>query len=231
MIRSFGWAAFALVAFAANGASAQNATPWSGSYGGLSAGIASVDNKIIQVQGTEFEKPTYSNTGRGFFGGIFFGHNIQWGSLVAGAEADFALASVRKKSFEKADPDDGMDSRLDAFSTVRGRLGFAASASVLLYATGGLALGQFSQIAGDTDTSPSGNKKWDKVDTSGMRDHWKVGWTAGGGVEMMVLGNWTVRGEYLYADFGTALSGNDYNLKDKYANSGHFGRVAVGYKF
>lgn len=230
MKRSTIIAALAVLPMSAAVAQAQSPTPWSGSYGGLSAGIASVNNKIIQVEGSEFEKPTYSNTGRGFFGGIFFGHNIQWGSVVAGAEADIALASVRKKSFEKADPDDGMDSRLDAFSTVRGRLGFAAGASVLLYATGGLAMGQFSQIAGDTDPSPSG-KKWDKADTSGMRDHWKVGWTAGGGVEMMVLGNWTVRGEYLYADFGTALSGNDYTLKDKYDNSGHFGRVAVGYKF
>jgi outer membrane immunogenic protein len=220
-----------ITAISAGAALAQGQGPWGGSYVGLSGGIASVDNKITQVEGNEFEKPSYSNTGRGFFGGIFFGHNIQWGSVVAGGEADFSLASVRKKSFEQADPDDGMSSRLDAFSTVRGRLGFAASSSLLVYATGGVALGQFNQIAGDTDPSPSGGKKWDKVDTSGMRDHWKVGWAAGGGVEMMILGNWTVRGEYLHVDFGTALSGNDYNLKDKYSNSGHFGRLAVGYKF
>ena len=31
----------------------------------------------------------------------------------------------------------------------------------------------------------------------------KAGWTLGGGAEFKVGGNWSVKGEYLYADFGS----------------------------
>lgn len=31
----------------------------------------------------------------------------------------------------------------------------------------------------------------------------KVGWTAGGGIEGQLMGNWTAKGEYLYVDLGS----------------------------
>jgi outer membrane immunogenic protein len=73
--------------------------------------------------------------------------------------------------------------------TLRGRIGFAWDRT-LIYATGGAAFAgaevTVCALAGCLSESNS-----------------VTGWTAGGGVEYAFLSDWSVKIEYLYADFGS----------------------------
>jgi outer membrane immunogenic protein len=77
--------------------------------------------------------------------------------------------------------------QLDWFGTARGRVGFLPTDRVLLYATGGLAYGHFSADA------PSLPATWGST---------RAGWTAGGGAEVAINHNWSVKFEYLHLDLG-----------------------------
>lgn len=99
------------------------------------------------------------------------------------------------------------------FATFRGRAGVLAHPQTLLYATGGLAVGEFKYTAqnttsvqvftpGLTGTTPLGaplvmaGAKASSSDT-------RVGWTVGAGVERKFSPNWSGKLEYLYMDFGS----------------------------
>jgi outer membrane immunogenic protein len=82
-------------------------------------------------------------------------------------------------------------------ASVRGRVGFLTSPSVLVYATGGVAWLHVESTG--TCTAFCGGFRPIAITNS----HTKTGWTVGGGLEAMLWGNWIARGEYRYADFGT----------------------------
>ncbi len=98
---------------------------------------------------------------------------------------------------------------LDYLGTVRGRIGYLVTPTLLLYGTGGLAYGGansstsvFQGISGPTFgiTTAFG--------TAGSYSDTLVGWTAGGGLEWMFAPNWSAKLEYLYYDLGTASYGS-----------------------
>jgi outer membrane immunogenic protein len=59
----------------------------------------------------------------------------------------------------------------------------------LLYATGGLAVGEVHA--------------WDDLFSASGSD-FRTGWTVGGGVEFAFARNWTAKVEYLHVDLGSA---------------------------
>jgi len=175
---------------------------------------------------------------RGFDGGGIIGYNWQFGSWVAGLDADIQGSSGSGYLTCAAVCNDAgattIDQRLSWFGTVRGRLGYAVGPA-LFYATGGGAYGEvtenFTQTAGTTAVSPSFS-------------HRKSGFAVGGGIESKLdifglLGpNWRTRTEYLYMDLGS--------VRDTFANSAvaggaaqtltsnlheHIWRTVVSYKF
>jgi outer membrane immunogenic protein len=92
------------------------------------------------------------------------------------------------------------------FGTARGRIGYAAWPTVMVYGTGGLAYGRFndsvSSIFTATKTIPvaffSSNSPTFDASTT------KTGWTVGGGIEGAVPSTHvTWKAEYLYMDLGT----------------------------
>ncbi|HJZ20457.1 MAG TPA: outer membrane beta-barrel protein, partial [Bradyrhizobium sp.] len=85
---------------------------------------------------------------------------------------------------------------LNALGTFRGRFGYVAGANGnwLLYATGGVAVGELHG--------------WDSFTPSSGTD-WRAGWTAGVGVETAFAPNWTAKLEYLHVDLG---SGQVFNV-------------------
>ncbi len=85
-----------------------------------------------------------------------------------------------------------LSQKIDWFGTVRGRVGFLATPTVLFYATGGLAYGDVNS----TETIGI-------VPVSFSRSDTRVGWTVGAGIEGAIGGNWTAKLEYLYMDLGT----------------------------
>lgn len=88
----------------------------------------------------------------------------------------------------------------DWLFTLRPRLGVVLGDSVLLYATGGLAV--TNEKVGQSATAVMGT-------INAAIDETRVGWVVGGGLEYAISRNWSIRAEYLHLDFGTASgSGN-----------------------
>ena len=158
-----------------------------------------------------------SGSALGFIGGGQVGYNLQTALLgfnvVAGLEVDFqGLANSKNTrqspfsaltlTFSGRDqyPTDSLTTvttSLSYLGTVRGRAGFLATPSLLLYGTAGLAYGEVN-VGLDL------YQRFGAAQGSGYSSHnsTSVGWTAGGGAEWMFLPNWTVKAEYLYYDLG-----------------------------
>ena len=164
----------------------------------------------------------------GILGGVQFGYNYQFSNnVVAGLEADIqggALSGTASAGGVAVEAVTGVpvtttstiSKRLDYLNTVRSRLGYLATPTMLLYGTGGFAYGNavltnsLSQIpldptgiAGVASATPSVSKTL-------------VGWTAGAGVEWMFHPNWSARVEYLYYDLGSVSGGAALLGSDKF---------------
>jgi outer membrane immunogenic protein len=105
---------------------------------------------------------------------------------------------------------------LDWLATVRARGGILLNPQLLLYGTGGLALGgsRYSNSTSTTSTITTlgGNVISGPTTTAAMangQNATRVGWTIGAGIEQKVTKNWSAKLEYIYVDLGsyTFLSG------------------------
>lgn len=130
----------------------------------------------------------------GLVGGAV-GYNFQFGQYVFGLEGSGAWADISGRGV--CGVGSAMPHRcggeISALGTVRGRVGYDLNTainpfgSVLVFASGGLAIGQV--------------KAWDDLfGTKGSRT--LTGWTVGGGVEAMLAQHWSVAIEYLHIDLG-----------------------------
>ncbi len=109
--------------------------------------------------------------------------------------------------------------KLDALGTFRGRVGYAAGANGnwLLYATGGLAIGDV--------------RGWDSLTPASGSD-WRAGWTVGAGVETAFAPNWTAKLEYLYVDLGNAQVFNIVpGVPESVGFTANIVRAGINYKF
>jgi outer membrane immunogenic protein len=173
----------------------------------------------------------------GFLGGLDAGFNWQSGSFVYGIEGDIAAARM-----EGSDVDEftfplfqnGLRTEYNWMGTVRGRLGVAAD-NLLFYGTAGVAFANFTDsITGQDVGSPT-------VDSFGQ-DFTKAGLAVGAGVEVAVTENITIKGEYLFANFGdTSFNVNEVSGSewfgpgtDAFSNIDHqvhAVRVGANFKF
>ena len=178
---------------------------WNGFYVGLNAGYTFGDSDNIRVASTPLlpglgirtwalsANAILPSRSDGFIGGGQIGYNWQFASnFLVGVEADIqgvatsggSTAALTAVPFAPAATIffTAYNARrnLDYLGTVRGRLGFLFTPTLLIYGTGGLAYGgvrndlslfQFSTIG------PFG------VGATGYSDA-RVGWTAGGGIEL-----------------------------------------------
>jgi outer membrane immunogenic protein len=91
---------------------------------------------------------------------------------------------------------------LSWLSTVRGRAGFVAQDRLLLFVTGGLAIGQ-ARTTGYVDLASAalapqfGTVRWGGSNTATM-----VGYSLGGGAEWALSDHWSAKAEYLWYDLG-----------------------------
>ena len=201
--------------------SAPNATTWNMNQ---SAGNASlVSAALLSGSG-------YNNGNAAFIGGGQMGYNWQvpYGGMgfVFGVEADIqgiAGSGANGSRWTAANTDrlgvpysllsnqDGR-STLDYLGTVRGRMGYLVTPTLLMYGTGGLAYGgvttNVSNYQSWADGSGAGQNF--QVIGNGSFSNTQVGWAGGGGVEWMFLPNWSAKAEYLYYDLGR-ISGTVVN--------------------
>ncbi len=150
---------------------------WTGFYVGVNGGGAFSDF-------TKGGKTAFGSPSGGMVGGTA-GYNQQYGHLVVGVEGDIDWADVSNKK-TLAGPVYTKGS-LDAFGTVRGRVGYAMD-RVLLFGTAGYAGGEVKTSLTDV---PNG---------LGFSDSsYRNGWVAGGGVEYAFTNNISAKAEYLYS--------------------------------
>jgi outer membrane immunogenic protein len=112
---------------------------------------------------------------RGFAGGAQAGYTWQTGAFVYGVETDLQLSGAEDTfaSYKFANP---------WFGTVRGRAGYALN-NVMFYGTLGLAYGG------------------GRIEVLGLSESkLHPGWTAGAGMEVSLLRDWSARAEYLFVD-------------------------------
>lgn len=180
-----------------------SAFDWTGFYAGVNAGYG-----WAKIESGGFVN---SDDFNGWLGGAQVGYNYDFGGFVLGVEGDIQLADVKYK--EDLGGGFGVEAGLEAYGTVRARAGIAAD-RFLPYITGGVAWGRGVIKATAPGASVSINDDF-------------VGWTIGAGLEYAVADNITLRGEYLYTDFGKADfgTGTDINLKTSVV------RVGVNFKF
>jgi outer membrane immunogenic protein len=158
--------------------------------------------------------------GSGGIGGGQIGYNFQFNNFVAGLEADIqsariagrgsfagaALAGVNVFGADTALTSVEHAKSLDWLGTVRGRLGYLVTPTLLAYVTGGLAYGGVSAST-NIHEQWSGPAYGSGLRSSGAVGHFsdtRVGWTLGGGLEWMFAQNLSLKAEYLYYDLGSA---------------------------
>jgi outer membrane immunogenic protein len=129
----------------------------------------------------------------GIIGGTL-GYNWQQGKWLFGVEGDYSWADIggSSNSCGASSPlPHACGTTLESLATVRARLGVVGgpTGNWLTYVTGGFAGGNVNA--------------WDNLFPASGSD-FRTGWTAGGGIELAVARDWSVKAEYLYVDLGSA---------------------------
>lgn len=186
----------------------------------LAANAADMSPKPV-YKAPAYAAPIYSWTGPyvGIVGGGSFGdisgynvggtlgYNWQMGAFVYGIEGDLSYTSNDGTI-------SGTNLTQDYMATVRARFGWALGQRTLVYGTGGYAGSNFkASVAGVSD------------------EKFRNGWTLGAGVEYALLPQWTVKGEYLYVDYGSQNYFAGTALARSISNTDSLFRVGLNYKF
>ena len=211
------------------GVSAQSADDkWTGyyigGYGGTTLGRPGINASTVYADEGYFENTsvaainadgTRSLRANGFTGGGQFGYNQQYGRVVVGAEADLGFQRLSEEATVSRQypccAGTGytltQEVKSNWIGTVRPRVGVAAG-SALFYATGGLAATDVKYNSTFTDT-------FDDAFETGEIKKIRVGYTMGGGVEVRATDRWSVKGEYLYSDFGrVSAQGSEFTTSE-----------------
>ena len=161
----------------------------------------------------------------GFRAGVYAGYNWQITNWVVGLEGSGAWANNTASAAgipgctiacNPGFPGPGVDLssvKLGWDASARVRVGYLVVPSVLFYGTGGVAwqsvqtLGFCQHTSADAVCTVAAGTPFDTQTNSRVL----TGWTVGGGVEAKIYGNWLLRGEYRYANFGTFNSVLPFN--------------------
>ncbi|MDO9415702.1 outer membrane protein [Pararhizobium sp.] len=195
---------------------------WTGFYAGVQLGGAFGDSGTFAVTPftgglqTAFAPGFSGDFDSGVVGGAHIGYDQQYGSWVVGGIFDISATDIgdiqQGRSITPATYTIGRD--LDYLATLRARLGYTVTDSMLAYATGGLAYG-------DVDFSYSQPGSGAVTTTSGGQDS-KFGYTVGAGLEAKLTEQVSFGVEYLY----TNLGGNDFRAN---LVGGAFGAGTTGF--
>ncbi len=202
---------------------------WTGCYLGINGGWIGSDESYETSYGllppanlaglpltqADFDplRRSFSSDESGGTAGGQFGCQLQWGAVVLGGEWDWNWSGLEEDDNALfgvtpivSDPTPPWPARtehhhkqLDWFMTARARLGWAAWDRLLIYATGGVAVGAYDAFTNVRFFDDLGNSL---THTGGYREK-RIGYTVGGGFEWAFANNWTAKAEFLYLDFGS----------------------------
>jgi outer membrane immunogenic protein len=221
---------------------------WTGCYFGANGGGAwnsgsfDITNNNPSFFGPAFASGAtpshYDETMKGGIVGGQFGCNYQAGALVYGAEADADWANLKGTQTINTNvapfvPGSGVASNsMQSIATIRGRVGYAFD-RLLVYATGGLALGNTDYFYRFTFPL-TGETYLNSYSAT------RQGGTAGGGVEYAFGGGWSAKLEGLWYQLngtvfqagnvtGTAPAGA-VHIVTANSDNGWMLRVGLNYK-
>lgn len=199
------------------------APTWSGFYLGIEGGGAFGTSNQIDAGPLGFGPTTNGYRISGGIVGGTAGYNFQSGPWVFGLEADVSWADITGHANEipPFTTSTVESTKVHWLETGRGRLGWAASQGILLYATGGVALASVEASA--TTTAPftlaQTNARW--------------GGTVGAGVEGMLGHGWSAKAEYLYVKLQSSTYFQTppptFNVRGDVPVDLHIFRVGVNY--
>lgn len=159
----------------------------------------------------------YSAGADGFIGGGQIGYNQQFsGNWVVGVEADIqgvaggSQSTSSSNAFKPVPPQFNLIATtvsatrsLDYLGTVRGRIGYLFTPTLLVFGSGGLAYGGvgsnvniFQAVSTAMPVNPG-------FGSTGGYSTTRAGWSAGAGLEWLFLPKWSAKVEYLYYDLGS----------------------------
>ena len=180
----------------ADGIPGSTAPPdWSGIYVGVQGGGAKADTGWFFPVDSFFTLIDGNRTFDTDPNGAFMGGHVTWnhqiGALVVGAELAIngtSLHQTRIGPFTPLFANDTFDTTITGYGTLTGRLGYACD-QFLFYGTGGFARGHadFRAVSGPPGAGVVGD----------VQEHLN-GWTAGGGVEYLLVENVVIGVEYDY---------------------------------
>jgi outer membrane immunogenic protein len=163
--------------------------------------------------------PPSGTNSRGGAGGGQVGCNYQTGQYVFGVEGDIDAmrlsGSVTTTSatgavivspggfFPSATLVANEQVSQNWLGTVRGRLGVVVQERLLLFVTGGLAVGDASTSGSISELNAFAPPGQVQLIWSGASSSTRVGYAVGGGAEYALFDRWSVKGEYLFYDLGT----------------------------
>lgn len=191
-----------------------------------------------------------TQNGSGVLGGVTLGYNWQRSAVVVGVEGDWSWSGI-KGTNSVAPPaafffpllTTTTETRTDWLATLRGRLGVLVAPQTLLFATGGLAIGDIKTSTSVVPSAVGVTCATNALCIAGSGSFIRAGWTAGAGIEQGIGNNWTVKAEYLHYDLGTVshdvieassafpLLVGAVGLKADTRVSGEIARVGVNYRF
>lgn len=209
-----------------------------GAIGGAAAGLLNGALGGINNVGAAglAQSGNRSHTQDGFIGGGQIGYNYQWGqSFVIGFETDIQGTGIRGSSqtVGGATANTGLlggivnlnttaiggsnvQAGVDWLGTVRGRVGYLWTPTMLAYVTGGLTYGgvyaKVTSSATNTNTAtlvlpapigPLSANISQSFIGGGQTSQINVGWNVGGGVEWLFMPSWSLKAEALYWNLGT----------------------------
>jgi outer membrane immunogenic protein len=175
---------------------------WTGFYVGIHGGYAWGDGTTENITGSA-NFPAGLIRDRhpsGPFAGGQIGANYQFGQWVLGVEADLAASGIEGHEVEESPVTAGVlshtNGRYPWIGTVTGRLGFAMN-NILFYGKGGGVWAGHESSSFTTNASGT-------VTTRASGSETISGWTAGGGIEIGLHPNISIKAEYDHYDFGTS---------------------------
>ncbi|HUJ02596.1 MAG TPA: outer membrane beta-barrel protein [Rhizomicrobium sp.] len=179
------------------------AADWSGFYAGLNAGGGMANGQFSD--GCYYcATDNYDNSFALI--GAQAGFDWQDGAVVFGPVADFDWTSLSRSGVLGTSDEDFLreKAKLNWFASVRARAGIAVD-NALFYVTAGPIWGHLETpgveyCCGALDPSPYADGV--TFPSTGTR----TGLAGGVGIDVMAGDNWSVSGEYLYANFGTKKS-------------------------
>jgi outer membrane immunogenic protein len=201
---------------------------WTGCFIGIAGGGVWGRSRHISGDATTYGfNITNRYTMDGGIVGVEYGCNWQTGRWVLGTESDFSWTSLSgsANNILPFNTTSVSGTREHWLSTSRVRVGFLATDTLLLYATGGLATGR---IEANVNAIPAG---FGIITES--RTRW--GWTVGGGAEMALGNGWSVKADYLYVHLASASyfvpAPVGFSTRADVPVEEHVFRLGVNYKF